>query len=49
MMLAAVEEANPNLAGYASGVVPPGFFAGLVIGPTPFGLAVDAAGAYGIG
>lgn len=48
-LLAAVKEAGPDLAGYASGVVSSGFFAGFVLGPPAFGLALGAAGAYGIG
>ncbi len=45
-MLAVMDEAGPERAGRASGVVMFGFLAGLGLGPPAFGLAVDVTGSY---
>ncbi len=48
-MLAVINDAGPELAGRASGVVLSGFLSGLAISPPIFGYSVDATGSYNLG
>ncbi len=48
-MLAVINDAGPELAGRASGIVLAGFLSGLAISPPLFGFSVDYTGTYNWG
>lgn len=48
-MIAAVRAAGPNSAGWVTGVVNSGFFAGFVVSPVVFGALVDTTSKYVLG
>lgn len=48
-MLAVINDAGPELAGRASGIVLAGFLSGLAISPPLFGYSVDVTGSYNLG
>jgi MFS family permease len=48
-MLAIIRQSESGFAGRVSGRVLTGFYIGLVVGPVPFGFAVDRTGSYSAG